>query len=92
MEKVACDFRADVGFNAEFIRGQVKTRSAVDAIGVEEGHGRKIEPRADSCHILGQRRAFEEAESGAGVKFGVHQWSVASGQSNQICWPLTTGH
>ena len=39
VESDAGDFRADVRLDLGFFRGQVKARSAVDAVGVEQRHG-----------------------------------------------------
>jgi len=62
-----------MGFDFCFIRGEVKARGAVDSVGVEQRHGGHLEVRAHCHQFLGQRGAFEEAESRTGVKFYVHQ-------------------
>lgn len=67
----ACHFGADVGFYLRFIRGQVEAWGAVDAVGVEQRHGGHLEVLAHADQFLGQGRAFEEAEGGAGVEFDV---------------------
>lgn len=69
----ACYFGADVSFDLDFVRGEVEARGAIDAIGVEQRHGGHLEVLAYSDEFLGQGRAFEEAESGSGVEFDVHQ-------------------
>src|SRR5579863_10510240 len=86
MERATCDFRADVSLDPNLFHCHVKTRRAVDAISVEQCHGGHIQTSADSCQILRQGRAFEEAESRAGVKFDVHQWSVSRCQLKTAFW------
>ena len=81
--RIAGDFRADVRFDFCFFRGQVKARGAVDAVGIEQGHGGHVELSADCGQFLGQGRAFEKTESRAGVEFDVHQLPVISDQ-----WPV----
>ena len=76
----ACHFGADVGFDLGFISGLVEARGAVDAVGVEQCHGWHVMVLAHSDEFLGQGRAFEEAESGAGVKLDVHQLPVPGRQ------------
>jgi len=66
-------------FEADFVGGKVETRGAVDSIGVEQRHGRHFVVSAHADQFLGQGRAFEEAESGTGVKFDI-QFSVPSTQ------------
>ena len=73
MERTACDFRADVGFEADFRSGLMKAWGAVHAISIEERHGGHLEVLAHADQFLGQRSAFEKAECGASVKFDVHQ-------------------
>jgi hypothetical protein len=51
----------------------MKSRSAVDTVAIHDCHGGYPQRRAGSCQVLGNGCAFEEAESGAGVKFGVHE-------------------
>ena len=67
------NFCSDVGLDFCFTRGQVEARRAVNTIGIEQRHGRNVELRADCGQFLGQGRAFEKAESRAGVKFDVGQ-------------------
>lgn len=69
----ACYFGADVSLDLGFVRGEVKARGAIDAVGIEQRHGGHLEVLAYSDEFLGQGRAFEKAESGAGVEFDVHQ-------------------
>ena len=80
----ACHFGADVGFEADFVGGEVEARGAVDAVGIEQRHGGHFEVGAHADQFLRQGRAFEEAESGTGVKFDVQvlstQYSVPSTQ------------
>ena len=71
MEWGAGDFGSDVRSNLCFLRGQVEARRAVNAIGVEQRHGRHTELGADCSQFLGQGCAFEKAESRAGMKFDV---------------------
>jgi len=73
VEGRAGDFRAYVRFDFHFARSQVKARGAVYAVGVEQRHGGQFELGADCGQFLGQGRAFEKAESRAGVKFDVGQ-------------------
>ena len=61
---------------ADFLHGQVKARGAVNPVGVEQGHGGHAQMGANSGQFLGQGCTLEKAESRAGVKFDVHQWSV----------------
>jgi hypothetical protein len=70
---IACHFGADMRLDLRFIRGEVETRGAVNAIGIEERHGRHIEVSAYADQFLGQGRAFEKTESRAGVKFDEHK-------------------
>jgi len=58
-----------VGFELCFIRGKMKARGTVNAVSVKQRHGRHLEVRAHCHYFLGQGSAFEEAESGTGVKF-----------------------
>jgi hypothetical protein len=71
-----------VGFDPHFFRRQVKARSTVNAISIEQGHGRHVKPGASRHQILRQGRTFKETESRAGVKFNVQvlssQFSVLS--------------
>jgi hypothetical protein len=71
-----------VRFDFGFVSGQVKARGAVNAVGVEQRDGGQFELGADCDEFLGQGRAFEKAESRAGVKLDVHQFSVLSSQLN----------
>ncbi len=98
IQERARDFCANVSLDPQFLRGHVKARRTVNAVRVEQCHRRHIEPGTHSRHILGQRRTFEEAESGTGVKLDVQmQYPVPSTQSN-ICgdatgyWVLSTGY
>jgi hypothetical protein len=61
-----------VRFNLYFLRGQVKARSAVNAVGVEQRHGGQLELSTCGYQLLGQGSAFQKAESRAGVKLDVH--------------------
>src|SRR5579872_2342750 len=64
----------------------MKAWRAIDAVGIEQSHGWHLEMGADSRHILGQGRAFEEAECTTRVKLNVQvlktraQLSVVSSQ------------
>lgn len=49
----------------------MKAWRAIDAVGIEQSHGRHLEMGADSRHILWQGRAFEEAECTTRVKLNV---------------------
>src|SRR5271167_1223021 len=59
-------------FNLCLLCSQVKARGAVHTVGVEQRHGGQTELSADCSHFLGQGRAFEKAESRAGMKLDVH--------------------
>lgn len=78
MERVAGDFRADVGFDFCFLRGHVEAWGAVHPVYVEQGHSGQVELGADRGQFLGQRRAFEKAKSGAGVEFDVRHQQLAT--------------
>lgn len=82
-------FGSDVRLDAGFICGEMETRGTVDAVTIEQCHGRHFEICADLDDLLGQGRAFEETERGAGVKFGV-QSSQLSAVSFQFSENLTT--
>lgn len=66
----------------DFFGGEVETWDAVDAVGIEQRHSGHVVMSAHSDQFLGQGRAFEKTESGAGVKFDVQvlstQYSVLS--------------
>src|ERR1700739_3616501 len=49
----------------------MKTRSAIDAVAIEEGHCSHFFFGADAGQFFRDRSAFEKAESGASVQFGV---------------------
>jgi hypothetical protein len=78
----ACHFGADVSFEPDFIGREVKAWRAVDAIAVEQRHGRHVVVGTHANQFLGQGRAFEKAECGAGVEFDKQvlstQYSVLS--------------
>src|SRR5437868_7226905 len=46
---------------------------AVDSVAIKQRHCRHLEMLAHAYQFLGQRSAFEKAESGTSVKFDVHQ-------------------
>ena len=69
----AGDIGADVGSEAGFLGGEVETRGAVEAVAVEQRHGGELILGGDGDQVLGQGRAFEEAEGGAGMEFDVHK-------------------
>ena len=75
-----------MGFEADFLGSEVEARGAVEAIAVEQGHGRHAAGGANRDQVLGQSGAFEEAEGGAGVEFDVQvlssQFSVLSSQQD----------
>src|SRR5438034_115909 len=65
------DFRADMRFNAGFLRSVMQARSAVDAITIEKCDcGHRVFP-ACSDKLLGQGSAFKKAECRVGMKFDV---------------------
>ncbi len=63
---------ADDRMQAGGLRGLVKTRRAVEAVAIEQGHGGIAEQRGAVDERLGQRRGPEEAEGGGGVELYVH--------------------
>src|SRR5947199_2454464 len=74
------NFGADVSANASLLRRHVKAWSAVDAVAVEERHGRYVQLRAQGDQLLRRRCALEKAEGGSGMEFHVHKTSVVRGQ------------
>jgi len=50
----------------------MEARGTVHAVSVEQGHCGHFELSAYRDQFLGQGRAFEKAECGAGMKFDVH--------------------
>ena len=60
---------ADVRAHAGFFRRHVEARRAVDAVAVEQRHGRHVERWQRAPPVLRGRRRLEKAESGAGVQF-----------------------
>jgi hypothetical protein len=56
-----------------FLRRHVKTRRSIDAITIKQRHRRHVQIGAGRDQVLGQRSAFEKAESGAGMKLDVHK-------------------
>ena len=69
----ASDFRADMRANADFLRGQIKSWCAIEAIAIEQRHGRHAERGAGARQFFGRRSTFEKTESGAGMQFDIHQ-------------------
>jgi hypothetical protein len=51
----------------------VEARRTVDAVAVEQRHGRHVQVGAHGDQILGQRGAFEKTESRAGMEFDEHR-------------------
>ena len=45
MERCRCDFGSNVRFDFYFLCGQVKARSAVNAVGIEQRYGGQLELR-----------------------------------------------
>ena len=82
MKRRATDLRTNMRLDLGFIRGEVKARGTVNAIGIEQCHRGLVEMRAHGDEFLRQGSAFEEAECGAGVKFDEQvlstQYSVLS--------------
>ena len=68
-------FGSDVRFDTGFVCGEVETRGTVDAVTIEQCHGAHLEICADFDNVLGQGRAFEKTERGAGMEFNVHKLS-----------------
>ncbi len=63
----ARDFGADEGADADLFGRHVEAGSAIDAVAVEQRHGRHVEFGAGVGQFFGQGGAFEEAEGRAGV-------------------------
>src|SRR5207249_960950 len=78
------DFGADVGANAGLLRRHVEAWSAVDAVAVEERHGRYVQLRAQGGQLLRQRSALEKAEGGPGMEFDVHQKLQSKVESQKV--------
>src|SRR5579862_3927898 len=51
----------------------IKTRRAIDAVAVEQGHGWHIQVGTRGNQVLRQGGAFEKAESRAGMEFNEHR-------------------
>src|SRR5713226_5691659 len=65
-----------------FLGRHIKTRRAIDAVAVEQCHGRHVQVRACGDQVLGQSSAFEKAESRTGMEFNEHRpWLEGSGVS-----------
>src|SRR5215469_3991809 len=71
-----CDLGSDMRFDAGTLGSQMEAWGTVNPIAVEKRHGRHMECGAGCGQILRQRGAFEETESGAGMKLDVHQFSA----------------
>src|SRR5437660_1427264 len=67
------DLRPDVSFERELVCGEMESRSAIYAVAVEEGHSLHSLFRTDAGQFFRDGGAFEKTESGARMKFGVHQ-------------------
>src|SRR5207237_6385854 len=66
------DFSADMRLETGFLRSEIKSRRAVNAVAVEKGHCRHRVFRACANKFFGQGSAIEEAECGACMKFDIH--------------------
>ena len=60
--------------------GEMEARRAVHSISIKQRHRRHSEVRAHRDQFLRNRSPFEEAERGAGMEFGVHQFPVLGSQ------------
>ncbi len=65
------EFRADDRAEAQRLRRLGEAHRAVEAVAVGEGDGREAEFGRSFRQLLGMRGAFEKAEVGAAVEFGV---------------------
>src|SRR5262249_11210956 len=65
------DFRSNMRLNAGFLCGKMEPRCAINAVAIEESDCRHGVLRAGADQFFRQRSAFEEAESGARMKFDV---------------------
>ena len=65
-----------MGLDLALLRSEMKTRRPIYAVAVEKSHGRHIKRGADFGEALGQRCAFEKAESRTGMEFDILHESV----------------
>ena len=56
-----------------FLRRHVETRRAIDAVAIEQRHGRHVQVRAGGNQVLRQGGAFEKAERRTGMEFDKHR-------------------
>ncbi len=64
-------FRANDGFDAHLLCRRVKTRCAIDAVGVDEGHGGDVVRGGVIGEVLGQGGTVQEGKGGGGAELGV---------------------
>ena len=75
--------RADDGAQPGLLRGLMKPRRAVHAVGIEQRQRRIAERGRALDERLGQRGALEKAEGRRGVEFDVHgRQSAVGSRSN----------
>src|SRR5689334_17609826 len=66
------DLGADVSFELAFHCSQMKTWRTINAIAIEQSHGRHSVIGTSRDESFGQRSAFQKTECRAGVEFYVH--------------------
>src|SRR5579862_4231346 len=80
LKSLAGDFGSDVSFQSDAFGGEIETRRAIDAIAIEQSHGRHVVFGTCGDQVFGQSGAFEKAESGSGVELDIHRQPVLSCQ------------
>jgi hypothetical protein len=83
-QNTAGHLRPDVRLDPRLLRRQMKARRPIHPIAIQQRHRRHSKAGTHSDKFLWKRCAFQEAESGTGVKFDIHgkQFLVSS------CWFL----
>ena len=66
-----CQLCADVRMDARLCCGFMKLRPAINAVSIEQGHGRHSQFGADAREFFGQGSAVEKTERGCRVEFNV---------------------
>src|SRR5579862_238738 len=80
LKSLAGDFGSDVSFQSDAFGGEIETRRAIDAIAIEQSHGRHVVFGTCGDQVFGQSGAFEKTESGTGVEFNIHRRAVLNCQ------------
>src|SRR5580704_1521580 len=66
-------FRANMSLNRYFLSGQIKTGRSVNAVAVQQGQSPHSALGAFAGQIFRRTSAFQKAERGARMQFGVYQ-------------------